>query len=431
MTKTYGAEINLDIDNAHTRVLHMVGSGTRVLELGCGIGHMTRALAARRCQVTVVEVNADAAEQARSAAVRVIVGDLDDIDWADAFGAECFDVIVAADVLEHLRDPVHVLAQARRHLADDGKLVASIPNIAHVSVIAELLQGRFPYQPNGLLDDTHIRFFVRHSVYECVENAGFEISSLERVTVRPEETEFHTDLSSFPPEVAAYLEAREEATTYQFILSARPAPMPLSGLGHLPPRAPSAWSPIRPSAVGIAGDGLDGFLQAVAGRWASVESERQHRTALVATLREQLTKSETHIGWLTSEIQRRKAELDEMKRQAARSAADAGRPSSAIVPVSADSARQREDFERQMDAASKARDEMARAHAAVSRRLIDERLRFGAELDRLRLECDRRAPQIKALRHLSSAIERSKRWRVAAPLRWSSRVLRRLAKRAP
>ena len=88
MTKMYGAEINLDVENAHTRVLRMVGRDKRVLELGCGIGHMTRVLTAGGCIVTAVEVNADAAAQARDSGAQIVVGDVETIDWAATLGAD-------------------------------------------------------------------------------------------------------------------------------------------------------------------------------------------------------------------------------------------------------------------------------------------------------------------------------------------------------
>lgn len=56
-------------------------------------------------------------------------------------------MILCADVLEHLGEPARVLATLRLFLAPGGCVVASIPNVAHVAAIAELLRGRFPYRP--------------------------------------------------------------------------------------------------------------------------------------------------------------------------------------------------------------------------------------------------------------------------------------------
>ncbi len=70
-----------------------------------------------------------------------------------------FEVIVAADVLEHLYDPWATLRTVRDILDTDGYVVVSLPHIGHNAVIACILQEDFEYQDWGLLDKTHIRFF--------------------------------------------------------------------------------------------------------------------------------------------------------------------------------------------------------------------------------------------------------------------------------
>ena len=65
---------------------------------------------------------------------------------------ESFDCIIAADVLEHLVDPWTVLAQLRARLVPGGVLVASIPNVGHWEVVRDLLEGRWQYTSDGLLD---------------------------------------------------------------------------------------------------------------------------------------------------------------------------------------------------------------------------------------------------------------------------------------
>ena len=399
MLEPYGAEINLAVDNAHTRVVRLVGSNRRVLELGCGVGHITRVLIEHGCTVTAIELNAEAAGRARETGARIIVADLDTFDWSGVLGEERFDVIVAGDVLEHVRNPRGLLSRARPHLTDGGVVVASIPNVAHVSVITELLQGRFSYQPTGLLDDTHIHFFTRNTIYECFEGAGLEIATLERITARPEETEFRTDFSAFSPDIALFLTTREEADTYQFVLTASPARHPAS---ELEPDASggvrSSAAPLPPQRVPVAGEagavGVDGFLQAIAARWMFVEDERNHHTSLIGRLREQLLKAETHIGWLTAQLQRTTAELEEAKAT----------------------------HERQLA-------ESRHVEAALNRRLLDERFRMASELEVLRKECDALPPQVEALRRALDVVERSSSWRLTAPLRSTAHAIRRLRRR--
>ena len=83
-----------------------------------------------------------------------------------------FDHIVFADVLEHLRNPLKVLTCAKGLLKDGGTILVSVPNLAHNSVMIDLLNHKFEYRSTGLLDDTHIHFFTKSSLEEMIAEAG-------------------------------------------------------------------------------------------------------------------------------------------------------------------------------------------------------------------------------------------------------------------
>src|SRR5207248_2616993 len=93
-----------------------------------------------------------------------LVGDAEELDLETELGGERFDAILFADVLEHLRDPAALLKRVRPLVAENGVVIASIPNVAHASVRLALLGGSFRYREWGLLDETHLRFFTRHGV---------------------------------------------------------------------------------------------------------------------------------------------------------------------------------------------------------------------------------------------------------------------------
>jgi 2-polyprenyl-3-methyl-5-hydroxy-6-metoxy-1,4-benzoquinol methylase len=139
--------------------------------------------------VTGIEVNPEAAAKARLYCQRVICGDAEKLDYAKELDGERFDVVLFADVLEHLKDPSALLRRIRDFIESDGYVVASIPNIGHAAVVLELLAGRFAYRPFGLLDNTHIRFFNRRSIYETFEATGYVIEELSRIEVAPCATE--------------------------------------------------------------------------------------------------------------------------------------------------------------------------------------------------------------------------------------------------
>jgi 2-polyprenyl-3-methyl-5-hydroxy-6-metoxy-1,4-benzoquinol methylase/glycosyltransferase involved in cell wall biosynthesis len=212
-------------------IVESVGNNKRVLELGCASGHMSQVFRSNGCSVVGVEINPAAADLAAAACERVIVADLDYMDFDQELGSDRFDVIVAADVLEHLKDPECVLRALKKFLTPAGYLVTSIPNIAHLSVRLALLSGRFPYGDGGLLDRTHLRFFTRQTAEELLENSGFAVGHVERIEnipLDPSLFEVPYDPRAVPAAVMEALAQDPEASTYQFVVVSYP--MPRAGL---------------------------------------------------------------------------------------------------------------------------------------------------------------------------------------------------------
>ena len=162
-------------------------SRRRVLDIGCGAGRLGEAVKARQqAEVVGIELDEAAAAVARVHLDEVIVGDLERID--PDFPPGSFDAIVCADVLEHLREPERLLKKAREWLVPDGRLIASIPNVRHHSVVRSLLEGNWTYTSEGLLDRTHLRFFTRREIEKLFDRAGFAIAEL-RFAWAPGETQ--------------------------------------------------------------------------------------------------------------------------------------------------------------------------------------------------------------------------------------------------
>jgi 2-polyprenyl-3-methyl-5-hydroxy-6-metoxy-1,4-benzoquinol methylase len=95
-----------------------------------------------------------------------------DLPYEDKY----FDYIIFGDVLEHLYDPQKLLIRIKKYLADSGKILCSIPNIMHASVLLPLLKGEFRYQDSGILDRTHIRFFTLYSAIDLLKGAGYKVN---------------------------------------------------------------------------------------------------------------------------------------------------------------------------------------------------------------------------------------------------------------
>ncbi len=165
-------------------------TGGSVLELGPGPGAMTRVLRARGHRVTVVENDPEALEVLKTLDVEVVTGNLDNTDWLDAIKGRQFDVVMACDVLEHLRRPEEVLQRLSEFVAPMGCLVISIPNIAYAGVLASMRSGIFDYSDKGQLDRTHVRFFTKRSIEKLLLDCGWAPRVWEANRVPVECSEF-------------------------------------------------------------------------------------------------------------------------------------------------------------------------------------------------------------------------------------------------
>jgi len=162
--------------NRDRLLLEWIGSGKRVLEVGCSTGYMSRDLVERGCSVTGVEVDPVAAEQSRSFCRAVHILSLDSPDWTKGIPEKGFDVVLLGDVLEHLVNPHEALLKLADFLNSDGSLVISLPNVVHWVTRLKVLFGRFDYESFGTLDHTHLRFFTSRTARAMIESAGYHIT---------------------------------------------------------------------------------------------------------------------------------------------------------------------------------------------------------------------------------------------------------------
>jgi methionine biosynthesis protein MetW len=169
-----------DSNTATTKIVGLVPTGARVLDVGCSAGYLGEALIQRRdARAWGIELDETDAAMARERGFEeVFTADLDGFAWDDLGRLE-FDVVVFADVLEHLKRPGDALLGAARHLAADGIVIASIPNVAHLSIRVELMEGGFAYEKLGLLDDTHLKYFTKKTIEDMFRAAGLSIRRLE------------------------------------------------------------------------------------------------------------------------------------------------------------------------------------------------------------------------------------------------------------
>ena len=168
----YGGQ-DLDPAESTAMIASMIPSGGRVLDVGCGTGSVSRLIIdARGCTVLGLEPDADRAAAASANGIEIVGAQLTE-ELIPELGL--FDVVLFADVLEHLVDPFGTLRLAQRFLNDGGAVVASLPNVAHWTVRLNLLRGHFDYQSVGIMDATHLRWFTLRSLHRLFRQAGYRI----------------------------------------------------------------------------------------------------------------------------------------------------------------------------------------------------------------------------------------------------------------
>src|SRR5438094_1180208 len=177
MSKYAEQSVVLEDRNSSTAmIVGLVPMSARVLDVGCSTGYLGEALKRERlARVWGIELDESDAEKARQRGFeQVITADLDTFAW-EALDAYEFDVVVFADVLEHLKRPGDAIRGAMRRLTPEGHVTASIPNIAHLSIRVELMEGGFAYENLGLLDDTHLKYFTKKTIEDMFQATGLSI----------------------------------------------------------------------------------------------------------------------------------------------------------------------------------------------------------------------------------------------------------------
>ena len=150
-----------------------------VLEVGCDMGANLLGIknAHPNCKIYGLEINKSSVNVGKHVA-DICYGNIEEenVDFG-----EKFDYIIFGDVLEHLHNPLKTIEYCRTLLKKDGCIVASIPNVMHVSVMEQLLRGEFRYTEVGLLDRTHIHLFTQKEIIKMFTETGYDIEKLQGV----------------------------------------------------------------------------------------------------------------------------------------------------------------------------------------------------------------------------------------------------------
>jgi SAM-dependent methyltransferase len=150
----------------------------KILEIGCASGCTAEILKkeGKVEKMIGIELVPEIADRAKGILDQVMCGDIETIELP--FPDGYFDYIIAADVLEHLRDPWAAITRLKFFLKKGGGFIVSIPNIRYWRIIRDLfLKGEWKYCDSGALDDTHLRFFTKKSICELFSDGFYNIET--------------------------------------------------------------------------------------------------------------------------------------------------------------------------------------------------------------------------------------------------------------
>ncbi|MFD1121512.1 class I SAM-dependent methyltransferase [Methylophilus flavus] len=217
----YKYEVQKNADNSISYITNMISAGQSILEIGAGPGSLTKHLIQiPDTDVTAAEIDQDAIEILKNYCNKIHKIDLNLPHWGNSFNQEKYDVVIAADVLEHLASPEKAILEMKNLLKENGSILISLPHIGHNGIIASLFNQDFAYADSGLLDRTHIKFFCIKNMQDLITSAGLCIVDYKFVQREPEDTEFASAWKSLPKELQLQLKTNVFGNVYQCVIKA-------------------------------------------------------------------------------------------------------------------------------------------------------------------------------------------------------------------
>lgn len=222
MTKIYQRTFNPTSGDSLALVAKHIPPQSRVLDIGCGAGDLGQYLREeKQCYVVGLEYSKESITVAKDKLDKVAHIDLNQ-QMPHEILDEQFDVVVMADILEHIYTPKAVLQSTEKLLTATGKCLISIPNAGYVGALISLYDDQWQYREEGILDRTHIRFYTKKSVMTLLDDSGFSGAICDRVIKDLTASEFTQRIDCQPDAVRDWLLAKPEGSAYQFIVEARP-----------------------------------------------------------------------------------------------------------------------------------------------------------------------------------------------------------------
>lgn len=154
-----------------------VREGMRVLDVGCGNGHIAGLFVGKGCAV----VGIDPSESGIAAAREAIPNGRFEIELAteglrERLGEEAFDLVVSAEVVEHIYDPDRWAKACYEALKPGGRLVLTTPYHGYLKNLLIALMDKWDHHHTSLETHQHIKFWSRKTMTTLLERNGFRVT---------------------------------------------------------------------------------------------------------------------------------------------------------------------------------------------------------------------------------------------------------------
>ncbi len=217
-------KINLhDKNDSHALLANLVKEKSRCLDVGCSVGYIGELLKAEKnCEIYGIEIDKEAIAMAKMKKVykeifNFSISNYNSQIYQKFFSSNLkFDYIIFADILEHLEEPYQILYNFSKKLNKNGKILISIPNIAHMDISKNLIERKFNYNKMGLLDNTHIRFFTKSSFIDMIKNINEQFKTNLQI-VKINNTKVIPSYINSYPNLYKILNQDNELCTLQYI----------------------------------------------------------------------------------------------------------------------------------------------------------------------------------------------------------------------
>lgn len=154
--------------------LDWIESGSKVLDLGGGDGHLGELLTkAKGCKVTVMDLSAKAIKIAQERGLNAQVGNLEEkLPFTD----NSYEVVILSEVLEHIINSENLIKEASR--VSKKMIIGSVPNTGFYKYRRQLLFGHFPCQ--WFISPTeHLRYWTVKDFKKMIADLNLNLKTIK------------------------------------------------------------------------------------------------------------------------------------------------------------------------------------------------------------------------------------------------------------